>query len=106
MTQSRSSGYCEIMWWRGYVWSRFVARREDGALVAESRPFRWSRAKPPPDTKKRTRRAYEELVARLEADGWRAVDDGELWFETGFEQDQVHRARRPRLVPPTRWSQA
>src|SRR6476659_7334488 len=82
----RPAAYCEIVWWRGYVNSRFVARREDGALVAESRPFRWSRAAPPPITKRRARRAYERLIESLEAEGWRAVDDGELWFETGFEQ--------------------
>ena len=105
----RSTAYCVIGLWCGYVTSRFVARRDDGALVAQSRPFRWSRATPPPDTKRRARRAYERLVKTLEANGWRAVDDGELWFETGFEQDRLNRVRRPRLVPPppppTEWHQ-
>ena len=96
----RSYAYCEIVWWRGYVTGQFVARREDGELVAQSRPFRWSRTKPPPETKGRARRAYARLVERLEADGWHAVDDGELWFETGFEHDGLRRVRRPRLVPP------
>ena len=103
---SRSSAYCEIVWWRGYVTARFLARGDDGTLVAQSRAFRWTRAKPPPDMKRRARRAYERLVEGLEVDGWRAVDDGELWFETGFEQDRLHRVRRPRLVPPVRWSQS
>ena len=96
-----STAYCEVVCWRGYVTLRFVARRDDGALVDQSHPFLWTRANPPPDTTRRARRAYERLVERLEANGWRAVDDGELWFETGFEQDRLRPVRRRRLMPKT-----
>ncbi|MGH2935431.1 MAG: hypothetical protein ACRDL2_13090 [Gaiellaceae bacterium] len=71
---------CRIARWRGYVTSRFYAVTDEGELL-ESKPFRWRRAAPPPESKK-ARAAHDELVARLEADGWARFEGGRLWYAT------------------------
>jgi len=71
---------CRIEHWRGYVTSRFYALADDGSVV-ESGPFPWRRATPPPEST-RARAAYDELVTRLETEGWTRLENGHLWYAT------------------------
>lgn len=73
---------CRIERWRGYVTSRFFVVDDDGAVL-ESRPFRWRQAAPPPETAS-ARAAYDELVGRLEAEGWTFLADGTPWYRSTF----------------------
>ncbi|MGE5691781.1 MAG: hypothetical protein ACM33B_14595 [Pseudomonadota bacterium] len=79
----RSAASCEIRWWRGYVRSTFYAAAADAhageRVIAESPPFRWRGAEPPP-REPATLEALETLVRRLEDDGWRVIDRGDEWF--------------------------
>jgi len=75
---------CRVERWRGYITSRFYVFSDDGS-VFESKPFRWRRAAPPPESK-RARASYEELVARLESEGWSRFEQGPVWYATTFVQ--------------------
>src|SRR6185503_8010593 len=74
---------CEIVWWRGYVKSQFVAMAtaSDGRRVeiATSSAFKWRKDEPPPETPEAVQ-ALNALVASLEADGWSLSDRGAEWF--------------------------
>jgi hypothetical protein len=78
---------CQIERWRGYVTSRFFVLDGDG-LFLESKAFRWRHASPPPETKS-ARAAYDELVTRLEAEGWTLLAEGAPWFASTFARDLV-----------------
>src|SRR6478609_7021734 len=92
-----SAAFCRIERWRGYVTSSFCARLPDGRML-ESRTFRWRHAAPPPDGGS-ARAAYDELVGRLEAEGWTHHAEGPIWFATTFSRlpgATVHDRRRLR----------
>lgn len=101
---------CRVERWRGYITSRFyVLLGEDRVL--ESRPFRWRRAAPPPESK-RARAAYDELAGRLAEEGWRLLEQGPHWFATTFARTVLVPSQRagahqpapqaPRAVPRPR----
>ena len=86
--------------WRGYVTSRFFVLLDE-VTVLESKPFRWRRAAPPPDSK-RARSAYDELVARLEAEGWSRFEHGSPWYATTFARTvRVPVSRQDEYGPAT-----
>jgi hypothetical protein len=87
---------CRVERWRGYVTSRFYVLSDDGAVL-ESKPFRWRKDAPPPESKK-ARAAYDDLVARLEAEGWSRLDQDRLWYATTFMQT-VRMPVAPHQVP-------
>lgn len=63
---------CRLRRWDGYVMSTFYAATPEGAVVAESRPFRRRRAEAG-DRTEQAQQAYEDLVAALRAEGWEQV---------------------------------
>jgi hypothetical protein len=79
---------CEIVCWRGYVKSQFIAQHEDGNALAQSRLFSRRQRTPPPTTDERARAAYEQLVDELIAAGWSPVQTGSLWYDSAFEREQ------------------
>jgi hypothetical protein len=83
---------CEVVWWRGYVKSRFYACDDDGEIVAASPYFRWRRGSPPPESKRRARRAFDRLYEQLAEEGWRPYGQGASWFSVFLE--------RPRWLTP------
>jgi hypothetical protein len=83
--------WCEIVWWRGYVKSQFVAYVRDPAgadvRLYTSRMFRWGRKQAPSQLKHRVADAYHELVAELRQDGWEEAGRGEPWYAARFRRD-------------------
>ena len=79
---------CRIIWWRGYVKSRFIAiaepNREGNAVIAASPFFRWRRAEPPPETPE-IAQALGTLVEGLEQRGWRVSRRGRRWFSVHMQ---------------------
>jgi hypothetical protein len=73
---------CRIERWRGYLTSRFYVVTDEATLI-ESRPFRWGRPEPPPESKN-ARAAYDQLVERLQAEGWTRLEEGRVWYATTF----------------------
>jgi hypothetical protein len=91
---------CRIERWRGYVTSSFFVLTDDGEII-ESRRFRWRRAAPPAETQA-ARAAYDELVARLEREGWSLSEDDTPWFATTFARTvlvPVQAPPEPERVP-------
>ena len=79
---------CQIIWWRGYLRSRFVAEAWDETdgiwtLIAESTSFSWRSGEPPPKSPS-ARAAYSELVQLLDDRGWEPDGSGDAWFEMRF----------------------
>lgn len=74
---------CEIVLWRGYTKSEFVAVGAGGETLARSEQFRWRRDAEPP-AEEPYLAAHAELVASLLADGWERSDDGEEWYAARF----------------------
>lgn len=74
---------CRIIWWRGYLKSRFIAvaepAHEGDPVIAASPFFRWRRAEPPPETPE-IAQALRTLVEGLEQRGWRMSRRGRRWF--------------------------
>ncbi len=74
---------CRIIWWRGYVKSRFIAvaepDHEGDPVIAASPFFRWRRPEPPPETPE-IAQALRTLVEGLERRGWRVSRRGRRWF--------------------------
>lgn len=95
---------CTIVWWRGYVKSRFLAIGEaepgDDPVIAASPFFRWRSAEPPPETPA-IAQALQALVRSLELRGWAACGRGTRWFSVrmqltfGEEPVQERHAERP-----------
>jgi hypothetical protein len=81
---------CEIVFWRGYRKAAFYARIFDEAgealAVAESPFFRFS-GNGIPDATAESESAYEDLVERLEHDGWESLDHGSTWYGHFFRRD-------------------
>lgn len=79
---------CTIVWWRGYVKSRFLAIGEaepgDDPVIAASPFFRWRRAEPPPETPA-IAQALQALVRSLELRGWAACGRGTRWFSVRMQ---------------------
>lgn len=80
---------CRIHRWRGYVKSTFYAVTPSGAVLAESRSFRWRR-KDEESPRERARKAYDELTEELAADGWTPADPrGREWYGAHFVRTLV-----------------
>jgi Domain of unknown function (DUF4115) len=88
---------CTVARWRGYVTSRFYAATDDGAVVFESKPFRWRKAESPPE-EGAVREAYDELVRALERQGWRRASVGDLWWASRFTRGVPLPAAEPAVV--------
>jgi hypothetical protein len=89
---------CSIHSWRGHESAVFMARREDGTIVATSPTFQWSS-----EDNDGPRAAFEQLAAELEESGWEPSDHAsdDLWHERRFTRlvaltGDVH----PSPVPP------
>jgi hypothetical protein len=68
------------------VTSTFYAVTDKGEVLAESSPFRWRKAAPPPD-RPAARSAHDEVVAALTESGWTIEARGSgNWFETWFSR--------------------
>jgi hypothetical protein len=87
---ARTELICEIVFWRGYRKAAFYARIFDEAdeplAVAESSFFRYS-GNGIPDATAEAESAYDELVERLEQDGWESVDQGTTWYGDVFRRE-------------------
>jgi hypothetical protein len=92
---------CEVVWWRGYLKSRFyaVARRagEEPVPVGASGFFRWRRSSPPPG-EGAIAQEHDGLMARLRADGWVQIGRGARWYDEVLERRGNGRAE---LAPVT-----
>ena len=77
---------CQIIWWRGYPNSRFIAvsDREGNPAIAASPFFQWRRAEPPPETPE-IAHALRTLVEVLEQRGWRVSRRGRRWFSVHMQ---------------------
>lgn len=74
---------CEIVWWRGYFKSEFLAVAGKRELARSSR-FRWRRGEPPSQTHEGARTAHEQLVRRLTAIGWEPLGQAIPWYAQRF----------------------
>jgi hypothetical protein len=77
----------EILLWRGYGKSRFIARSGPSrSIVATSKAFRWREGKD--ERTDAAIRAHAELLASLAQAGWRAVDyvDSVPWYHVDLER--------------------
>jgi hypothetical protein len=82
-TRKTTDERCEIVWWRGYVKSSFLAAgtAPDGTqfVAGESPQFRWRRPDPPEQTED-TEAALAVLLERLHAENWQSVGNGGAWY--------------------------
>jgi hypothetical protein len=87
---------CEIVWWRGYVRSQFVACTADDPprVVAESPLFAWRRSEEPPESGDALA-AHQELLDRLAALGWEPEGVGPSWFQGSFREPDVQEPPTP-----------
>jgi len=87
---------CRIVLWHGYRTSSFYVRPDGEApgisIGAPSPSFR-RRGSAAPDTPE-ARLAQQELVSRLEADGWVQIGRGDHWYEAEFARTTLVPARR------------
>jgi hypothetical protein len=80
---------CEITWSRRGEKSRFVAvSQHNGGRgeVSSSRPFRWRKSGPPPQTSAASA-AFQELVESLEEHGWRVCGHGDTWYSARLSRE-------------------
>jgi hypothetical protein len=81
---------CEIVWWRGYIKSEFIAHAigaDRGEYeVARSRQFWWRKAEPPPADHKGAQGAHEALVAKLLGAGWEPLGQATPWYAKRFRR--------------------
>jgi len=96
---------CRIERWRGYTSSTFVLRTPAGETF-ESPSFRWRKSAEPPDEGD-ARRAYDELLAHLSADGWSVIGHGDAWYAAELTHPTLAAAptapapeREPPAPPP------
>jgi hypothetical protein len=91
---------CRIVLWRGYRKSSFYVRPDGDApetsIGAPSTSFR-RHGSAAPDTPE-ARLAQQELVSRLEANGWVQTGRGDDWYEAEFARTTLVPARRPAEV--------
>ena len=91
---------CEIVLWRGYVKSGFVALPTEGTRSQgeppASRLFRSKRNREP-EAEDLAGDAHAELVERLLADEWEPVGRGSMWYAQRFAR--VSYAAAPMLDP-------
>ena len=83
---------CEIVWWRGYVKSAFVAvTRGPDAATAEplTSPFFRSKGKDPPVRGGAAADAHAALLQQLLGEGWEPSTQGRLWFSQRFVRVHV-----------------
>jgi zinc-ribbon domain len=74
---------CEIVWWRGYLKSEFIAVA--GARELDRSPqFRWRSGDPPPHDDAGARNAHDQLVQRLTALGWEPLGQAIPWYAQRF----------------------
>ena len=87
---------CRIVLWRGYRKSSFYVRPDGDApgtsIGAPSPSFR-GHGSAAPDTPE-ARLAQQELVSRLEANGWVQIGRGDDWYEAEFARTTLVPARR------------
>jgi hypothetical protein len=85
-----SAPVCRIEWSRVDGKSTFCAKHTapDGSwsVLERSRPFRWSKSKPPPQDLPHVAEAYEALLARLQERGWVATRCRGDWFAVEMER--------------------
>jgi zinc-ribbon domain len=71
---------CEIVLWRGYTSSEFIAVSVEDEILSRSRPFRWRKQAPPPEEEPYLS-AHAALVESLVDEGWAVCDEPGDWYE-------------------------
>jgi hypothetical protein len=88
---------CEILLWRGYTRSEFIAVcGQDAEILSRSRPFRWRKDEPPPEEEPYLS-AHAALVESLVDQGWAVSDEPDEWYALSFTRRWA--ARSDDVVP-------
>jgi hypothetical protein len=77
---------CQIGYWRGYLWSEFVAFQNGETEVARSKGFRWRGSGEVPPKTAASGRRLKELGQQLVELGWRSEEAtaGDPWYAWRF----------------------
>jgi hypothetical protein len=92
---------CAVRWWRGYVKSCFLvvvdsAAPADGILMS---PLFWSLRKSSLTAEGPIAAAHQQLVEKLQRQGWQPAGVGAVWYEQRFLRE-AHELTAADAAPP------
>ena len=92
---------CAVRWWRGYVKSCFFvvvdsAAPADGILMS---PLFWSLRKSSLTAEGPIAAAHQQLVEKLQRQGWQPAGVGAVWYEQRFLRE-AHELTAAETAPP------